>query len=115
MLPRGHTHREGGPVCDLPTKKACDERFQDWQAMQQVILAYNIAARGETKPYRKDKSLFGQLIRYIAGEQGDIMNDDGNSSQAPFTIRVRGAIERVIAGDLPGCNLYEPTSGQKEA
>lgn len=80
--------------------------------MQQVILAYNIAARGETKPYRKDNSLFGQLVRHIAGEQADIMNDDGNPSQAPYAIRIREAIARVIAGDLPRYNLYEPHASE---
>lgn len=108
MPPRGHTHWEGGPVCDLPTKKACDDRKQDWDAMQQVILAFNIVQRGDIRSYRKEKSVFAQLVRYIAGEQGDIMNDDGNASQAPWVLRLRAAIERVKAGDLPSYNLYEP-------
>lgn len=111
MPPRGHTHWEGGPTCDLPTKKACEERKADWDAMQQVILAYNIAARGETKPYRKGDTLFNQLVRYIAGEQDDIVNGDGNPNMGPFAVRLRRAIDRVKAGDLPEYNLYEPVSG----
>jgi hypothetical protein len=108
---RGHTHRDGGPVCDLPTKKACEDRKAAWDAMQQVILAYNIALRGETKPYRREKTALAQLVRYIAGEQEDIMNDDGNASQAPWVLRLRAAIERFKAGDLPEYNLYEPSDG----
>jgi hypothetical protein len=76
--------------------------------MQQVILAFNIAIRGETKSYRKEKTQFAQLVRYISGEQDDIMNEDGNRSLAPWVVRLRAAIERVKAGELPGYNLYEP-------
>jgi hypothetical protein len=116
VAPRGHTHWEGGPVCDLPTKKACDERKADWDAMQQVILAYNVVVRGDARRYRKEKSVIGQLVRYISGDQEDIMNDDGNASQAPWVLRLRSAIERFKAGDLPVYCLYEPSIGHtKEA
>lgn len=111
---KGHTHWEGGPVCDLPTKKACDDRKADWDAMQQVILAYNVVVRGDSARYRREKSVLGQLVRYITGEQEDIMNDDGNPSQAPGVLRLRAAIERVKAGDLPVYTLYTPSTGQEK-
>lgn len=113
MAPRTHVHREGGPACDLPTKKACEDRKAEWDAMQQVILAYNIVMRGDTKPYRKDKTAFAQLVKYIAGEQDEMMNDEGNPSRAPWVMRLRAAIARVIAGDLPVYTLYRPQSGQE--
>lgn len=101
-----HTHHEGGPVCDLPTKKACEERFATWQAMQQVVLAFRIVVEGRAGAFHKDKGQFAQLVQYIAGEREDIINDDGNPSQAPWVLRLRAAIERVKAGDLPSYNLY---------
>jgi hypothetical protein len=84
--------------------------------MQQVILAYRIAMTGDVKPYRKDKTVFAQLVRYIAGEQEDMTNADGNPNQTPWVARLRSAIERVKAGDLPVYCLYEPATGHtKEA
>ena len=108
-----HSHWAGGRVCDLPTKKACEDRKADWDAMQQVILAHGIAVRGATKPYRKGDTVFNQLVRYIAGEQDDITTKDGNPNVTPWVLRLRAAIERVKAGDLPGYNLYEPATGQE--
>jgi hypothetical protein len=102
-----HTHSEGGPVCPVKTKAACDRVYADWLTMQQVLLAYKIALRGETKPYRKDKGVFAQLVRMIAGEQADIMNDDGNPSQSSEVKRIRATIEFIKAGELPKYNLYE--------
>ena len=104
----GHKHQPGGPDCDMATKKACDDRKASWDAMQQVILAYNVVIRGDVRRYRKEKSVVGQLVRYIAGEQEDIMNDDGNPSLAPWVVRLRAAIERVKSGDIPVYCLYEP-------
>lgn len=104
----GHKHQDGGPTCDLPTKKACDDRYADWQAMQQVILAYNIAGSGDTRAYRKEKSVLARLVLYISGESHDILNDEGNPNLSPWVVRIRRAIERFAAGDLPGYNLYEP-------
>jgi hypothetical protein len=96
--------------------KATDNAKADWDAMQQVILAYNIAARGGSRPYKKDKGAFAQLVLYIAGDRGEILNEDGNASQAPWVLRLRSAIERFIAGDLPVYNLYEPAvPAQQEA
>lgn len=106
--PKDHPYYEQAPTCPLRTLKECDNVVADWQAMQQVILAYNIAARGGHAPYRKEKSAFAQLVLYIAGERDEILNDDGNASQAPWVLRLRAAIERFKAGDLPSYNLYRP-------
>ena len=103
----GHTHQPGGPDSEMRTKKLCDDRYTDWQAMQQVLLAYKLALSGQAKRFRKSKTVFDQLVCYIAGEQEEIVNDDGNPNMNPWVIRLRAAIERVSSGDLPGYNLYE--------
>lgn len=103
----GHTHIEGGPACSFRTKKDCEENYADWQAFQQVLLAYRIALSGATKPYRKDKGVMAQLVQYIAGERDEIVNEDGNPSQQPFVRRLRAAIARFKAGDIPAYNLYD--------
>lgn len=90
--------------CDKATTAA----YTDWQAMQQVILAYNVVVGGRAGAFRKEESAFAQLVKLIAGEREDIMNDDGNPSQSVFVIRLRDAIERFKAGDLPVYNLVEP-------
>jgi hypothetical protein len=88
-----HVHREGGPTCDLPTRKACDERYADWQAAQQVRLAALIVARGDAKNFRKDSSVFGQLVQVMGGLRETITNQDGLPSEAPFTRRVMRMLE----------------------
>ena len=94
------------------TKKACDEEYANWQAFQQVYLAYKIVLLGDTKRFKGDKGQLAQLVRVIAGEQDDVMNDEGNRSEAPWVKRLRAALERFKAGDFPAYNLYEvPTSG----
>lgn len=101
-----HTHQDGGPVCVHATKKACEEAYADWQAMQQVILAWRIASRSENlRPWRGG-SVFDQLVLVIAGAQADITTAEGNVSQAPWVKRLRAALERAKAGDLPRYNLY---------
>lgn len=102
-----HSHWEGGPPCDLSTKKACDDRLADWAAMQQVLLAYRIVMDGRAKAYTKDKSLVGQLVLYIAGLKESLDNKDGTPSEAASTKRIVAAVARVVAGDLPGYNLYD--------
>lgn len=91
-------------ACD----KAADSAYADWQAMQQVLLAWRVATAGEAavKRYRKDDGQFAQLVRVVAGEAEDIMNDDGNPARTPWVQRLRAAIERVKAGDLPAYTLY---------
>lgn len=104
-----HTHRPEGPVCDLPTKKACDDRYADWQAMQQVQLAYRLATGDRVAAFsgrRGDKTIIGQLVRVLIGEQETLLNADGNPSEAPWSKRLLAAIERVKAGDLPRYTLY---------
>lgn len=105
-----HTHGEHDLVCDLPSKKACDDRFADWQAMQQVILAARIARGDRVAMFsgrRGDKSIIGQLVRVMLDEQADIMNEDGNPSEAPWAKRLRAAMARVRDEGLPGYNLYQ--------
>jgi hypothetical protein len=109
-----HTHGLRDIVCDLSTKKACEDRYSDWQAMQQVLLAYRVALRGDAPRYRKESSVFAQLVGYIAGDRESLDNKDGTASAAPFTKRILAAIDRVIVGGAAGYNLYTP-SGEKEA
>lgn len=101
-----HTHWDGGPTCSHRTKKACDEAYADWQATQQVLLAVKVVRAGHVRGFKGDKSVTAQLVRYIAGEQADILNDDGNPHEGPWVVRLRAAIERLKAGDVPGYNLY---------
>lgn len=100
-----HSHREGGRTCDLSTKKACEERYADWQAMQQVVLAYKVVVQGAAKRYRKDGGQLGQLVQLINGDREFIVNADGNPSEGPWVKRLLAAVERVKAGDLPRYNL----------
>lgn len=99
---------EGRGPCTFKTKKECDDTYADWQAMQQVLLAYSIVMQGRAKDYKKDKGQLAQLVRYIAGEQEDILNAEGNPSEAPWAARLRAAVARVVAADLPGYTLYTP-------
>lgn len=114
MAERRAAHKVAHAVCPYGAAnwsdcdKAAKEVYSDWQAMQQVILAYNVAARGDTKRWRKDSGAFAQLVLYIAGEREEMLNDDGNPSQAPWVMRLRAAIERFKAGDLPVYNQVTP-------
>lgn len=95
-------------VCKFRTKRECEDNFADWQAMQMVLLAYNIVMQGRAKRYKKDKGQFAQLVRLIAGEQDDILTDEGNPNMSPWVNRLRAAIQRIKAGELPGYTLYTP-------
>lgn len=88
-----------------------DVEYLNWCAMQQVILAARVVDAGETKPYRKDKGIFAQLVQWLNGDREDIMNDDGNPNEGAFVVRLRAARARYLAGDLPRYNLYTPPSG----
>jgi hypothetical protein len=107
-------HKIAHPVCEWAAANwgDCDKAravvYADWQAMQQVILAYNVCMTGDTTKYRKEKSQFAGLVQYINGDVEEMLNDDGNPSVAPFVVRLRAAIERFKAGDLPAYNLYQP-------
>lgn len=98
-----HTHRDGGPTCSERTRKACDDRYSDWQAMQQVLLAYRIAASGRRI---KEDNVFAQLIDLIGGHRENIMTKEGNPNVTPWVARLRSAMERVKSGVLPEYNLY---------
>lgn len=105
-------HKQAHPDCQYGATtwgecdKVGDNIYADWQAMQQVLLAYRIVVIGDPKWFRKDEGQFGQLVHVLEGTASDFINDDGNASQAPWVIRLRAAIERVKAGDLPEYNLY---------
>lgn len=88
-----HTHREGGKPCPL-TRKACDERYAEWQADQQVWLAHRIVQKGDGPRFRKDTTVFGQLVQVMAGERQTITNADGVEAQSAFTQRVLRALDR---------------------
>jgi hypothetical protein len=110
-------HRKAHPDCKYGAAnwgecdKASDNEFADWQAMQQVILAYNtvVKAGGETPTaYRKEKGLYAQLVQLIGGTREDLTNDDGNPHEGAWALRLRAAIERFKAGDIPVYCLYRP-------
>jgi hypothetical protein len=77
----------------------------DWEAMQTVLLAFKIVLDGATlKHWRRDKTVFGQLVHMIEGSQEQIMTADGNPGKSAEVKRLYAAIERVKAGDLPAYN-----------
>jgi hypothetical protein len=89
-----HTH-DGEHPCSKPSKKACDVAYVQWQARSQVMLAARIVAnmtRDQRARWRKDSTIFGQLVAVLDSRQEDIMNEDGNPSQSPFVIRLREAL-----------------------
>jgi len=116
MATRGK-HGEVHSKCRFKSWAECDDAYAEWQAMQQVLLAYRLLMAqtklAQTKWWdRGDKTQFRQLMKYIAGEQQDIYNGDGLPAQDAWTKRLKAAINRVVAADLPRYNLYEvPTSG----
>lgn len=93
-----HTHREGGPVCDLPTKKACDERLNEAYADAQVKLAARVVGFGpeRLRYYRLDRTSFGQLVHILSGSQAEL------EGSAPWTNRLRRALARYRAQVTPG-------------
>jgi hypothetical protein len=107
---KAHATCEYGATTWGECDKARDNAYADWQAMQQVILAYNIVVGGRAKAFKKDDTQFGQLVQLINGDRDIFVNDDGNESRAPFIERLRAAIARFSAGDLPAYNLYEPVA-----
>jgi len=93
--------------------RAADNAKADWDAMQQVILIHKIALReqetGKAQGF-KDKNLFDQLVRVFRGTQEDLTTDDGNPNVGPWALRLRAAVARYHAGDVPVYNLYQPPS-----
>jgi hypothetical protein len=108
-------HKQAHAVCEYGATnwsdcdKARTNAYNDWLAMQQVILAYRIVVGGRAAAYRKDKSTFGRLVQYIAGEAEDITTADGDPNESAWVGRLRAAVERVKEGNLPAYNLYPPT------
>lgn len=92
-----HSHWEGGPVCRFPTKKACEDNYANWQAAQQVVLAHRVVREGRAAAFRRDKSVFGQLVMVIAGDKETITAGDGEESQNAFTRRVLAMLDRYRA------------------
>jgi len=112
--PRRAPHKTAHPDCkwQAGTWSECDaasaNHYADWQAMQQVILAYNVVVGGRAGSYKKEQSLFAQLVQLIAGDRESLDNKDGTPSGSAFTQRVLAAIERLKQSDLPEYNLYMP-------
>lgn len=105
-----HATCEFGATTWSDCDKARDNAYLDWQAMQQVILAYNLVVAGKAGEFRKTDNALSSLVLYISGDAAEMLNDDGNPSRAPFVMRIRAAIERFKAGDLPAYNLYQPVA-----
>ncbi len=76
--------------------------------MQQVVLAYQIVlgGRARLKWWKGDRTVFGQLVHVIAGEQDDIETKDRVASQSHEAQRLRRSIERFKSGDIPQGTLY---------
>lgn len=98
-----HGPEEGSRPCDLHTKKACEDRYADWQAMQQVLLAYSIALRGNRL---KEDNVLSQLVDVIGGHKEYITTKEGNPNATTWVARLYAAMERVKSGELPGYTLY---------
>lgn len=117
MTSRRPPHKTAHATCEYGAAnwadcdKARDNAKADWDAMQQVILAIRIVSKereaGRAEGYR-EKSMFDQLVRVFRGTQEDLMNDDGNPHVGPWALRLRAAVARYHAGDLPRYNLYTP-------
>ncbi len=107
-------HEHNGTPCSFTTKKACEDNYADWQAMQQVLLALKVVVEGRTPAFKKEKSQFAQLVLIIAGEQVDFTTDDGVPARAPWVMRLRAAMERVKVGALPLYNLVQPVAPVEE-
>lgn len=105
-----HANCEYGASTWAECDRARDDEFGDWQAMQQVILAYNlvVAAGGVPRWARGEHGQFAQLIQLIGGEREYLTNIEGNPAVSPWSQRLMAAVERVKAGELPRYNLYEP-------
>lgn len=88
-----HSHIPGA-VCDIPTKKECDAAYADWQAAQQVALAARVVRAGRAGEYRRDVSVFGQLVQCLAGTKETITAGDGEESRQAFTKRVLAMLDR---------------------
>jgi hypothetical protein len=63
----------------------------------QVELAAQIVLAGRTGDFRRDDTVFGQVVRIVAGQQADFLTKDGIPNRQPFTNRLRAAIERYRA------------------
>lgn len=90
------SHKHGtastAPICRFTTKKACDENYAAWQAMDQVKLAAKVAADPKrVAMYKRQKDVFSQTVLVLAGERDEIEGD------APFTQRIRAAVEAYVA------------------
>jgi hypothetical protein len=100
-------HKKAHLLCPYPNWSACDKAADDakadWDAMQQVLLAYRIASEGRRL---KEDNQFANLIDYIGGHVEVILNKEGNPNRSTWVTRLLAAIERFKAGDLPAYNLY---------
>ena len=87
-------HRQVHPTCPWEATtwsdcdKARDDAYQDWQAFQQVLLVYRKLTddprdEASIKRLKKD-GLFGAMMRWVDGDAGDLLNDEGNPAVSPW-------------------------------
>jgi hypothetical protein len=98
-----HANCEYGASTWAECDKAADNVYADWQAMQQVLLAYRVALTGRRI---RENNHFAQLVDIMLGHREVIVNKDGNPNEGQDVARLYAAIERVKAGDIPGYTLY---------
>lgn len=91
-MPHYHWPDKKGPLCRFKTKRECDQAYADWQAERWVYLAKSIVKKGHTGAFAKDDTVFGQLVRVVAGDKETITNDRGVESDSPFARRVLAAL-----------------------
>lgn len=89
-----HEHVPGRP-CRFGTLKACDAAYAAFQARSQVELARRVVASGRAGPFRRDMTIFGQLVQVVAGDRETITNEDGLPSRQPFTRRLMAAVDAL--------------------
>ena len=82
------------PTCSFRTKAECDDYFADYQAAQQVALAALVVEQGRAQMFRRDNTVFGQLVQVLAGDKDTITAGDGEESRASFTKRVLAMLVR---------------------
>lgn len=107
-----HANCEYGATTWADCDRAVDAVVRDWQAMQTVILAYNIALSGRRI---KEDNFIARLVDYIGGHSRALLVKDGSHEDVgPEAMRVHAAIERFKAGNLPAYNLYRPALAGEE-
>jgi hypothetical protein len=89
-----HEHIPGKP-CQFRTLTACNDAYQQMQALTWIELARRAIAAGRAPLYRKDSSTFGQLVQVLAGLKETITSKDGSPSGDAFSKRLLAAIQET--------------------